>query len=98
MAQSFARRRMVRNAVGAALVAVSALTVHAQNTDRSKDKDDRRRPALPSFGPTAAVPACYNLGSGSWRVVGPWSATISQATACRPPAPWDSVNVPKGGW
>src|SRR5204863_4046271 len=54
---------------------------------------------LPELGPDAVVPTCYNEKSGAWRVVAPWGRFGSTAgSSCRPPSPWDSLNVPASGW
>jgi hypothetical protein len=52
---------------------------------------------LPALGPDAIVPTCYDANTGAMRVVAPWSRNGSSAS-CRPPAPWDSINMPPGGW
>jgi hypothetical protein len=83
-----------------AVLLTSTMTIHAgdQSKDRDTDRDDAPRVRLPQLGPAAQVPACYNSVSGEWRVVHPWSSKISTGAVCRPPAPWDTVNVPAGGW
>jgi len=48
----------------------------------------------PSYPPRSPIPTCYNSTNGNWRVVSPFGPGAS----CRPPAPWDTVNVPPGGW
>jgi hypothetical protein len=98
------RRRVIDVGVGALVVVALTLTIHAdgqnkdKDKDRDKDRDDAPRVRLPQLGPAQPVPACYDSLSGDWRVVHPWSSRKSPTAACRPPAPWDGVDVPAGGW
>src|SRR5438105_6715400 len=43
------------------------------------------------------MPLCYNSTNGNLRMVKPW-ADASGSPSCHPPAPWDTINVPVGGW
>src|SRR5438067_1124655 len=78
--------------------AFAAPAVKDKDKERDAKKDAQPRARLPVLGPDAVVPACYNANTGTWRVVAPWghSASTSPST-CRPPAPWDSLNVPASG-
>ena len=49
---------------------------------------------------SSIIPICYRNDDGRARLVRPWSARIQGVpiTDCRPPSPWDLLNVPAGGW
>jgi len=91
-------RRAVAAASAIALMSAVAIRVTAQTKDKSQDKDRDDQTRIPQLAPTAQVPACYNWYNGSWRVVHPWISKTAPSASCRPPAPWDTVNVPAGGW
>ena len=44
------------------------------------------------------VHACYRKDDGRARVVRPWNVRSQSIPTCRPPSPWDQVNVPPNGW
>src|SRR4029077_11184097 len=92
---SFWRRAV---AATSAVVLMSAMAIHVDAQTKDKDKDRGRDEPMPQLAPTAQVPACYNSYNGSWRVVHPWISNKAPSAICRPPAPWDTVNVPAGGW
>src|SRR5437588_10456614 len=81
-----------------AVLLTSVIAIRADGQDRDNNRDDAARARLPQLGRKAQVPACYNSLSGDWRVVHPWSSKKSPGAVCRPPAPWDTVNVPPDGW
>lgn len=79
--------------------AMAALIGVARPATAADQTDDRSRTgeSLPALGPGALVPTCYNIRNGQWRIVEPF-ASLPRVTSCRPPAPWDTLNVPAGGW
>ena len=44
------------------------------------------------------VPMCYSKDDGEPRLVRTWNARYQTVPDCRPPSPWDQVNVPPNGW
>ena len=44
------------------------------------------------------IPVCYARMDGEARFVRPWSVINRSAAQCRPPAPWDTFNIPASGW
>ena len=67
-----------------------------------KVKPLRVRPGTnpPQFSPGVIIPTCYNSTNGNLRLVKPWGVTgvPGGEPNCRPPSPWDSINVPAGGF
>jgi hypothetical protein len=54
----------------------------------------------PQFAPGVVIPACYNSTNGNLRLVRPWgvAGVPGGEPNCRPPAPWDTLDVPAGGF
>ena len=98
MLHSLLWSRVLRGGIVVFLTVTSTLPAYAGDQDRDKEKEDNSRARLPAYGPAAVVPVCYNSQSGDWRLVSPWGVANAPALSCRPPAPWDSINVPAGGW
>src|ERR1035437_3594790 len=98
MLHSLLWSRVLRGGIVVFLTVTSTLPAYAGDQDRDKEKEDNSRARLPAYGPGAVVPVCYNSQSGDWRLVSPWGVANAPALSCRPPAPWDSINVPAGGW
>src|SRR5580765_2270403 len=84
-----------------------------QNNERDRDGNGRPSnthsgPSIPWSTPTwvgppnvfasGFIPVCYARLDGEPRLVRPWSLSRSPSEVCRPPAPWDAVNIPPGGW
>src|SRR2546423_10806122 len=47
---------------------------------------------------SAREPSCYNPTTRASRSASAWRATGTSGSNCRPPAPWDTLRVPVGGW
>src|SRR5258706_4154639 len=54
-------------------------------------------PGPPNIFTSGFTPVCYARLDGEARLVRPWSLTNRAAADCRPPAPWDTFNIPAGG-
>jgi hypothetical protein len=52
----------------------------------------------PNVFPSGFIPVCYARMDGEARLVRPWNVINRATAACRPPAPWDTFNIPAGGW
>jgi len=52
----------------------------------------------PSAEYPSLVPMCYSKDDGEPRLVRTWNARYQTVPDCRPPSPWDEVNVPANGW
>ena len=62
----------------------------------SSGSSDSQRP--PSAVYPSIVPMCYSKDDGEPRLVRTWNARYQTVPDCRPPSPWDEVNVPANGW